>query len=325
MNSFHLIFKDEEDQTSNLSVDWLIKFSVKYLIINNDNLVVSQLTVCSEQTDFELSNRDVALRFSDITSYWMRRGGLYFKHNDSGMPLSKQNYLRGESNTLQESIMALIYSKHGIGRIELNETNKIYNLTIAVQYGLQVPHTLVSSFKSVLEQALDQGAYCTKAIRQGYYTDGAYAFNGSTVLAKNKDVSKLNNITWPSLLQEYQEKRYELRIFYLDGDFYTSVIFSQNDEQTKVDFRHYNNARPNRTPPYQLPKHIEGKLHRLMQKLTIKCGSIDMVVNTKNEFVFLEVNPFGQFQQVSYPCNYYLELKVAEYLTKYDQKEKAIC
>lgn len=62
-----------------------------------------------------------------------------------------------------------------------------------------------------------------------------------------------------------------------------------------------------------------------MQKLTIKCGSIDMVVNTKNEFVFLEVNPFGQFQQVSFPCNYYLELKVAENLTKYDKTEEAVC
>ncbi len=51
-----------------------------------------------------------------------------------------------------------------------------------------------------------------------------------------------------------------------------------------------------------------------MDKLDLNCGSIDMIVNTKNEFIFLEVNPVGQFGMVSEPCNYFLEKKVAEFL-----------
>jgi hypothetical protein len=34
----------------------------------------------------------------------------------------------------------------------------------------------------------------------------------------------------------------------------------------------------------------------------------------KGEYVFLEVNPIGQFGMVSAPCNYNLEKKIAQYL-----------
>lgn len=322
---YSLIFKDEEDQTSNSVIDWFVASQKNYKVFNNDNLAVGELQISKHTVDFILINISTKIKFTDISSYWMRRGDLFLHFDDGTIPSKKLEYLKAESNMLYDAVMALIYSKHGLGRIELNETNKIYNLLLASQVELSVPISVVTSFKSVLRNQLEKGQFCTKAVRQGGYRVKNKSFTANTTLTSTEDVNKLANITWPSLLQEYQEKKYELRIFYLDGDFYTSAIFSQNDEQTKVDFRNYNQARPNRTPPYQLPKEIEKKLHKLMQKLTIKCGSIDMVVNTKNEFVFLEVNPFGQFQQVSFPCNYYLELKVAEYLTKYDKTEEAVC
>jgi ATP-GRASP peptide maturase of grasp-with-spasm system len=324
MSRYHLIFKDEEDQSSNMCIDWLTYSEREVQILNNDNLAVLDFTISVNSVDFLLVNNSVKIKFTDIKSYWLRRGQLNLitlPIEDTINTISKSakfQHLKTENTALHYSILEFIYSKHGIGKIIFNETSKLYNLGLASNLGLQVPSTSVSSFKNNIEKHTSQYKCCTKAIRQGWYTDGTTSYNGPTKLVRFDDIGKIEYITWPSLLQEYQEKRYELRIFYLDGDFYTSAIFSQNDEQTKVDFRNYNNARPNRTPPYQLPTEIEEKLHKLMQKLTIKCGSIDMVVNTKNEFIFLEVNPFGQFQQVSYPCNYYLELQVANYLTKYD-------
>ena len=51
-----------------------------------------------------------------------------------------------------------------------------------------------------------------------------------------------------------------------------------------------------------------------MKKSNLDTGSIDIVVTKKEEYVFLEVNPVGQFGWVSSNCNYYLEEKVANYL-----------
>jgi hypothetical protein len=46
----------------------------------------------------------------------------------------------------------------------------------------------------------------------------------------------------------------------------------------------------------------------------MNCGSLDLIYSIDNEFVFLEVNPVGQFGMVSKPCNYNLEKILAKEL-----------
>ena len=100
----------------------------------------------------------------------------------------------------------------------------------------------------------------------------------------------------------------------MGGEIYSMAILSQLDPQTSIDFRNYNMTKPNRTVPFKLPTQVESKLIELMTALSQQTGSIDMVVTDEKEFVFLEVNPVGQYGMVSYPCNYDLNVKMAEYL-----------
>ena len=85
------------------------------------------------------------------------------------------------------------------------------------------------------------------------------------------------------------------------------AIFSQNDTQTEVDFRHYNNKTPIGLFHTNYPKPLKQKLKKkLMKLLNLTTGSIDMILTKKKEYVYLEVNPVGQYDMVSVPCNYYL-------------------
>jgi glutathione synthase/RimK-type ligase-like ATP-grasp enzyme len=43
-------------------------------------------------------------------------------------------------------------------------------------------------------------------------------------------------------------------------------------------------------------------------------GSIDMIYSKQQEYIFLEVNPSGQFMGYSEACNYQLDRIIAEYL-----------
>jgi glutathione synthase/RimK-type ligase-like ATP-grasp enzyme len=88
------------------------------------------------------------------------------------------------------------------------------------------------------------------------------------------------------------------------------------DTQTKVDFRNYNHVKPNRTVPFKLPADIAARISRLMAALELETGSLDLVKTTDGRYVFLEVNPVGQFGMVSIPCNYHLEQRVAEILAR---------
>lgn len=50
-----------------------------------------------------------------------------------------------------------------------------------------------------------------------------------------------------------------------------------------------------------------------MTALDLNSGSIDFI-KSGNNYYFLEVNPIGQFGNVSTDCNYSLERKIAEFL-----------
>jgi glutathione synthase/RimK-type ligase-like ATP-grasp enzyme len=156
----------------------------------------------------------------------------------------------------------------------------------------------------------------TKAMSEAYKGEQ----KGKAVIAFTKLVNKdfINSLpdVFPSMLfQQYIEKDYEIRIFYLDGKLYPMAIFSQSSHKTKVDFRNYDSESPNRTVPCKLPKNVEESLLRFMKDHEFDGASVDMVKckNTGN-YYFLEVNSHGQFGMVSEPCNYYLEKKIAEIL-----------
>lgn len=59
-----------------------------------------------------------------------------------------------------------------------------------------------------------------------------------------------------------------------------------------------------------------------MNFLDYQTGSIDIVVDKLDVYYFLEVNPIGQFKQVSSPCNYNLEEKIAKFLINGKSVEK---
>ena len=100
----------------------------------------------------------------------------------------------------------------------------------------------------------------------------------------------------------------------MENNFYPMAIFSQNDETTKIDYRNYNYDKPNRNVPFVLPKLILKKIKKFISKLEINTGSIDLIINKKGDYFFLEINPMGQYDWVSQNCNYYIDKDIAEIL-----------
>ena len=102
----------------------------------------------------------------------------------------------------------------------------------------------------------------------------------------------------PGIFQPYVEKRVELRIVVVGRNLFACAIHSQRSERSREDWRRYDLEN---TPyePYELPPDVAAKLRRLMDRLGLVCGSVDMIVTPAGEHVFLEVNPNGQFDFVA--------------------------
>jgi glutathione synthase/RimK-type ligase-like ATP-grasp enzyme len=118
-----------------------------------------------------------------------------------------------------------------------------------------------------------------------------------------------------SLFQQEIKKELEIRVFYLDQKCYAIAMLSQFDTQTSIDYRNYNYTHPNRFEFYSIPKELHEKIKLFMNHFNLQSGSLDFILDKQGEYIFLEVNPSGQYGLFN-ACNIYPDKLIAEYLLK---------
>lgn len=318
-----LIFSESNDISTSQVIEWLLANGQTVLRLNECDKLL-HFTLQKEKTEMifsQLSTQQcISICLSDIDAVWYRKGGFSLQHwlHQQFSDGAINKYVQRELRAAVDYIYYLLGRKKMLATIFTSSMNKLHVNLLAEESGLLTPRFIISTQKEKLENFLSAADdnCITKAISETFYI----AYKDSFIIsytedARMEDLKDYSCCVSPTLLQQKIDKKYELRIFYLNGVCYASAIFSQNDAQTKTDFRKYNYIKPNRTVPFSLPAEIAEKLHVLMQQLQLKTGSIDMLVTKNNEYIFLEVNPVGQFGMVSFPCNYFLEEKIAAFLT----------
>lgn len=308
-----LISSSIYELTTNYVINWVDFFNKKYLRVNiEDNYILRFKINKIEIVNNALKSSNYLCEFK---SFWHRRGNIIYKTR--GIPNDNPIIIK-QDEVVNEFINHLLVKKNSIGNFHTSEPNKLIVLSVAKNVGLKIPKSFIIETKNELRNLVKkEKSLITKTINGS----SVFKFSNKTGIIytnkiSNEELEGINSFFFPSLIQIEIEKKYELRVFFLDDKFWTMAIFSQKDEQTKGDYRRYNQEKENRNVPYALPKDIEKKLKQLMGILGLNTGSIDLIVSLKNEYYFLEVNPIGQFGNVSFNCNYYLEKEVAKVLCK---------
>lgn len=318
MNPFGtvFIFSSILDHSTNDVCDWIHYFGGKFKRIDatslNDLGLASISLVngkCKVKIDKEIVHsvwvrREIALKCENVV-------------NNKEVHLFTNAELFGFSKAIFSSLLksASVLGTNSQYSIHAG-VNKFTILLEAVKVGLVIPNSILCTEKAELIQFIKQnGQIIIKPIsepvflRTENYTYGMY-----TSILESCDVKPFEDLIFPCYAQQLISKLYEIRVFYIEGIIYSAAIFSQSNTQTSIDFRNYDDKKPNKVVPYLLPKGIKKQLCELMKRLNLNTGSIDMIYTTKNEYIFLEVNPIGQFGMVSKPCNYYLHRVIAKYL-----------
>ncbi|WP_347066250.1 grasp-with-spasm system ATP-grasp peptide maturase [Flavobacterium sp. WV_118_3] len=317
-----LILSSPDDLSTNDVIDWLRHYNIPFLRISvNDTITYKSVTIGNSKFDIEFSINKKSYNLHDFTAFWYRRShySIFIPKIIENDIISKQinRHLQVEANEIHKLFTNYICKKSINNHRDIT-INKLAVLKLATTIGLKIPDTIIATKRTAVSHFMRRHSkIITKNFSQGIFIHNkTESFNAITNIVTEEIFNLLPEYFFPSLFQEHINKLFELRVFYLMGTFYSSAIFSQNDPKTSVDFRNYNKEKPNRTPPFKLPATIEIKLKKLMKVLKLNSGSIDMLVSSNNEYVFLEVNPIGQFGQVSKPCNYYLEKQIAKELNK---------
>lgn len=306
------------DLTTDKVIDWIHSMKKPFIRLNED-VYISEIRIGSD-FDVEIDVAGETINLDKIKSYWYRRGMLSLIARDVKGDNSHifKRHLTEEYGVLVDFLEKKLMTGKYLSKPTDGRLNKIEILSMAKSLGINVPDTYVVTKKSQVKEQIDRyGAIILKPVSEVFdEIEENWRLTTYTKSIGKKDLETLPDTFAHTLIQNEIKKKYEIRSFYLQDYFYSMAIFSQDDNQTKTDFRKYNFTKPNRTVPYKLPKNIEDRLRRLMKMNNLRTGSIDLIYTTKGDFVFLEINPIGQFGMVSDPCNYNLYKLVAEYFCK---------
>lgn len=324
-----LLLSSDGDYSTNLIIKWLKHYKCfDFIRLNPMDFVDNKILIYPSDGVFIYN--DKPFNFSSIKVVWYRRfGGYsstshYFKVKKE-IDQSVSDLLKFEINNILDYFVSLLpKNAEIIGSTSRSNTNKLIELYNAKLVGLNVPTTFITSRKKDVEQCLRSGQ---KLISKSAYNALGIGYNHQhytmfTSEIIQSDINMLPDVFFPSLVQEKLEKDYEVRIFYFLGQFFCMAIISQDNPQTKIDFRKYDIKKPNRFVPCEIDSVTKTKIKEFMNNMNLNIGSLDFVKTISGELFFLEVNYMGQFGMVDFPCNYGIHKFIAETLINRDLYER---
>jgi glutathione synthase/RimK-type ligase-like ATP-grasp enzyme len=178
---------------------------------------------------------------------------------------------------------------------------KASQLKLAAALGFELPPTLITnSPKEFLEfYRQHNGNIVSKAFYHSIVRLGQRSERRSYgILAEpvsNRDVGYADAVRYcPTIFQAYVPKRIELRITVVGEQVFAAEIHSQQTHRTRHDWRRYDLSHtPHR--PHELPEDVRRLCLQLVERFGLCYGAIDMVLTPDGRYVFLEINPNGQY------------------------------
>lgn len=291
-----------------------------YLVVNTPDLFSTEIKICNNSNTVVMGGKRID--FSSVKIVWNRRfsaldySDFYDKIIVAGFPnfgfdsIKIKEQLRAEFSVLLDFLYYNLKDKVWYPGFKIANINKMIVLQEALNMGLKIPKTQVLYAMENLDQ---EKRYISKSMFETAFIHSE-EFGLMDMFTRSLDhVEGIPDRFFPSLVQEKVNKKYEIRTFFIDDEFYSMVIFSQIESSTVLDFR-ANGMDSCRLTSFKLPDEIEEKLSRLFKVLQVRTGSLDMIYSDKDEFVLLEINPIGQYGMTSEPCNYNLDFKIAKKL-----------
>jgi ATP-GRASP peptide maturase of grasp-with-spasm system len=319
-----LIFSEDSDNITNLVIDWLQFKKTQFIRVNDIEFDYLKLNFSNSKSNL-FSVKINSININQIKSIWFRRTNYFstieLPNNITNSKLKNYiaTHLLSEKRILLEYIFNSYFDKNKkLGLAGEFQINKLITLKYALELGLKIPDTIITNKASSIEEFYNQyNSIITKSINDVFFfIDKKSIKYSETEKIELNDIDKNNVKTsfFPSLFQDKIEKKIEIRSFFLNDKIYSMAIFTQENKNSKIDSRNYSLNNKNREVPFLLPENIEKKLIKLFLKLNLNIGVADLIYSKDNKFYFLEINPNGQFEDISNIGNYYLEEKIANQL-----------
>lgn len=279
---------------------------------------------------------------TDISAVWYRRPHSTVAHPSTPKPLKP--YCQQETLAFLRSLPYLLpQAKWLPNPITKNAADyKLHQLITAHDVGLKCPASTIGnnpdaarefaqqyplsaikalhnpqfSYKATVAQKIMHCLQNPKQIfQQRFFKDLMFGHGIYTQQLSSQEILNITDriTTWPIILQEYVPKAYEVRVTIVDRQIFACAIKSQaQTNENAIDWRHDTDALEHEA--ITLPPDIHEKCLAFMDRLNLNFGCLDFIVTPEGEYVFLEINPNGQWLWIEEKTGLPISKAIANYL-----------
>lgn len=266
--------------------------------INTESFISNCQTSFTEN-DFEINIQDSKRKITknEIFSVWFRRPKEFLFNTNNAKETA---FIHKQSTAL---LRGIYFSTHDTAKWinplpSLHRARiKLQQLTLAKQIGFNVPKTIAtnsplkaSEFINSVEQV------STKSLDEPSFQADKFVYPlFNRKLKKDFIEQHIQHISnCPTLLQEYIEKKSDIRVVVIGNTIYAFEILSQENELSIEDFRGVAPAQLKHNL-IRLPKILEAQIFAYMDNQKLIYSAFDFVLSKNDTFFFIENNPNGQW------------------------------
>lgn len=289
----YLIVSSTIDFSTDMVCYRLLEDNEKFYRLNRDEFLKHKIVVDlqNEVMIISIDGEEYEAQFEHLKGIFFRAP--VFLRTQSKKELSVQEQL--ERNQWSSFLRNLIVFKNANWINNPVSTyraeNKIFQLCIAKEYGLAVPVTYISNCTDFNLES--DKKYIVKSLDTALFYDmenNKEMFTYSNVVS-GSELNEYDLTSAPIFIQEFLNPKIDCRVTYVQGKLFPVKIL-QNGNGMYGDWR----MRKEELEyiPFQLPAYVENAIHKLMEKLELNFGGIDLAI-VSGEYYFIEVNPTGEW------------------------------
>lgn len=228
----------------------------------------------------------------------------------------------GRSFALNESFEAIAGLWQCLDALWINHptreevaARKAYQLKVAQSLGMRTPHTCITNDPERAREFIAGHGPERTVYKAFSATEAAWR---ETRVLREGELALIDSVRYaPVIFQEYIEADIDLRVTVIGKKIFAAEVHSQATAY-KVDYRM--DMASATMGAHKLPAALERKLHAFMDRMGLIYGAIDLRRKPDGEYVFLEINPSGQWLFIEERTKQPITEAFVDYLLEADKK-----
>jgi glutathione synthase/RimK-type ligase-like ATP-grasp enzyme len=311
-----LLITNKGDITTDFVVKQLTLNNANFYRLNTEDLLHKvSLSFNFSKNEFAIYDNRLNLKIDllKIKSVYYRRP-LLPNLKENNLSKGEENFIISEISNCLEGLYKILKNAFWISPVfSIREAeSKIYQLQIAKELGFNIPPSLITNKSNIAIKFINEFESVIKPIKTGFIEDEGKEKVIFTTLFQ--DTSKLERIqSCPTYFQKFINKVADVRVTVIGNKVFPALILSQEYNETKIDWRKAEKIKLN-YERIELPQYITDLCIKLTKKLGLNFGAIDFVKDDADDYIFLEINPNGQWAWIEKQLNYNLSHEISNLL-----------